>query len=460
MQAIYRFQYRLSLLGGLFLSLALASCADPTEADTAALEDFALSGGATTVFEKTTFAYQLPSPGLSADEFALHAQGDIAFEARFVTAPAPINGGLGPVFNNNSCNGCHIRNGRGMPVIGQGGLRSQMLVRVSLPAEFGEPAHPGGAVPVAGVGTQLGDHAIFGVEPEASIDLDWVEEPGTYADGSAYSLRRPVLSITLAGGEALPAEAMTSLRQPPPIFGLGLFEALPEAALLDAADPHDADGDGISGRTNQVWSITEQKSVLGRFGLKANQPTILQQSAGAYFDDMGISNPLMPDADGNEDIGHETLRAAEFYSMSLGVPARRDLDDPQVQRGERLFVELGCADCHTPTLRSGPHELAVISEQLFHPFTDLLLHDMGEGLADGRPDFDASGREWRTAPLWGIGLTQTVAPGAGYLHDGRARNFEEAILWHGGEAERAREAFRTEISAAQRAEVVRFLRSL
>lgn len=459
MRDIFRFHGRLCV-GGLFLALACAGCADQDTTDNASLKDLELSGGATTVFEKTTFAYQLPSPGLGDSELELHNDGDVAFEARFVTAPSPINGGLGPVFNNNSCNGCHIRNGRGVPFIGEGGLRSQMLVRVSLPPSFGEPANPGGSVPIPGVGTQLGDHAIFGVEPEATVELNWVEQPGVYADGTPYSLRRPALDIELAGGEALPAEAMTSLRQPPPIFGLGLLAAVPDATLLDKADPDDADGDGISGRTNLVWSIADQASVLGRFGHKANQPSLLQQSAGAYFDDMGVSSPLIPEADGSSDIDMETLLAAEFYSMSLGVPARRDIDDPQVKRGASLFNEIGCADCHTQTLRSGPHELAVISEQTFHPFTDLLLHDMGEGLADGRPDFEASGSEWRTPPLWGIGLTQTVAPGAGYLHDGRARTLQEAILWHGGEAEPAREAFRTELSADERAAMVAFLRSL
>lgn len=447
-------------VAGLFVGLALAGCADQTEVTDLDLSDRALSGGQTTVFEQTTFAYQLPAPGLTDAQLALHNEGDVAFEARFVTAPATVNAGLGPQFNNNSCNGCHIRNGRGMPVIGHEGLRSQMLVRVSLPAGSGDPQVPGGAVPLAGVGTQLGDHAIFGVEPEASIELSWVEEPGAYADGTPFSLRRPVLDIELAGGEALPAEAMTSLRQPPPIFGLGLLEAVPDAALLDAADPDDADGDGISGRTNLVWNVVDQASTLGRFGHKANQPNILQQSAGAYFDDMGVSNPLFPEADGSSDIDATVLRAAEFYSVSLGVPARRDISNPQVQRGERVFAQIGCADCHTPTLKSGPHEVAVVANQVFHPYTDLLLHDMGEGLADGRPDFEADGREWRTAPLWGIGLTQTVASGAGYLHDGRARTLEEAILWHGGEAERSREAFRAELSAAQRDALVAFLRSL
>jgi CxxC motif-containing protein (DUF1111 family) len=450
---------RASILGPLLFGIVLAGCG-ADEADGSRRVNVALSGGATTVYENSTFAYMLPAPGLTEAEMQLHAAGDTAFEARFVTAPAPVNPGLGPVFNNNSCNGCHIRNGRGMPEIGDTGLRSQMLVRVSLPPSFGEPAHPGGAVPLPGVGTQLGDHAIFGVEPEAEIELRWVEETGQYADGTPFSLRRPTLDILLADGEPLPDAAMTSLRQPPPIFGLGLLEAVPDAALIDKADPQDADGDGISGRPNYVWSVAAQKTVLGRFGHKANQPTILQQTAGAYFDDMGVTSPLLPGPDGSSEIDWETLRAAEFYSMSLGVPARRNVDDPEVRRGERIFSQIGCADCHTPTLHTGPSEVAVLANQTFHAYTDLLLHDMGPGLADGRPDFEAGGREWRTPPLWGIGLTQKVAPGAGYLHDGRARTFAEAILWHGGEAQPAREAFRTQLSAAERDALIEFLRSL
>jgi CxxC motif-containing protein (DUF1111 family) len=253
---------------------------------------------------------------------------------------------------------------------------------------------------------------------------------------------------------------LTSLRQPPPIFGLGLLEAVPEQALHELADPDDADGDGISGRPNYVWGIAEQSTVIGRFGLKANQPDLEQQSAAAYHGDMGVTSPLIPEEDGTSDVDQRTLDAANFYSQSLSVPARRRVDDPLVQQGEKLFEQVGCADCHVSTLETGDSEIEMLANQTFHAYTDLLLHDMGEGLADKRPDFEADGYEWRTPPLWGVGLTQTVLPGSGYLHDGRARTLEEAILWHGGEAQASRDAFRDELGSAERTSLLAFLQSL
>ena len=447
---------KLAICGSL-ATLSLAACGDQTEAnqvDQAAR----LSGGATTVFEQSSHAFTLPAPGLTDEESALHLEGDAAFEAQFVTAPAELNPGLGPVFNNNSCNSCHIRNGRGMPRLSAGALRSQLLIRVSLPD--GEVDPTTGNIAVPGLGLQIQDHAIFGEEPEAYTSLEWEEINGQYADGTPYSLRKPVVTVEMPNGSPLDPDILTSLRQPPPIFGLGLLEEVPEQILVDLADPDDADGDGISGRPNYVWSLAKQSAVVGRFGLKANQPDLEQQSAAAYHGDMGVTSPLMPADDGSSEIDPHTLEAATFYSQSLGVPARRRIDDPLAQQGDRLFEQIGCADCHVPTLETGESDIEALSNQTFHPYTDLLLHDMGEGLADKRPDFEANGYEWRTPPLWGVGLTQTVLPGSGYLHDGRARTLEEAILWHGGEAEASRDQFRDELSASEREALLSFLRSL
>jgi CxxC motif-containing protein (DUF1111 family) len=417
------------------------------------------SGGETTVFDRTSNAFTLPPNNLTDEELDLHTRGDAAFEQQFVTAPANVGAGLGPVFNNNSCNSCHIRNGRGMPRIRHSALRSQLLIRVSLPEDQGEPAVPGGSVPVPGLGLQIQDHAVFGVEPEAMPSITWETVSGEFGDGKAYELRKPVVRVELPDGSELPDDVMTSLRQPPPVFGLGLLEAVPIETLEALADANDADGDGISGRINRVWSPVEQATVPGRFGLKANQHDLLEQTAAAYADDMGVSNPIFPDADGNEDIGTNTVGESEFYAQSLGVPARRNVNDPEVIRGQKLFDQLDCASCHVTTLSSGPSEIQAVANQTFHPYTDMLLHDMGPGLADGRPDFEASGSEWRTPPLWGIGLTHTVLPGAAYLHDGRARTLEEAILWHGGEAEASKEAYRT-MPEKERDALIAFLRSL
>ncbi|QDE67771.1 di-heme oxidoredictase family protein [Myxococcus xanthus] len=415
------------------------------------------AGGETTIDNRTSLAFAQPAPNLSSENDALHRAGDAAFAAVFIPAPARVNPGLGPVFNNTSCNGCHMRNGRGMPVMGPGPQRTQLLVRVSLPE--GTPAHPHGAVPVPGLGLQIRDQSNYGVRPAASVTLSWVETPGQYADGTPYSLRAPRVDIQPTDGSALPPDMQVSLRLPPPVFGLGLLEAVPLATLRALADPDDRDGDGVSGRVNEVWDVASRALVPGRFGWKANSPDLFQQSAEAYFNDMGITTHLFPEPDGSYELPRDELDAAIFYSQSLGVPARASLEDTEVLRGEARFRSLGCERCHRETLETGAHPVAEVAHQRIHPYSDLLLHDMGVGLADGRPDGAATGTEWRTPPLWGLGLTQTVLPYASYLHDGRARTLEEAILWHGGEAEPAREGFRG-LGASDRAALVKFLGSL
>ncbi len=431
-----------------------------------ALADIPLAGGETTTFIRSSHAYEQPSANLSEELIDLHTEGDVAFEAVFVTAPATVNPGLGPHFNNTTCAGCHIRNGRGLPAQGQ------LLVRVSQDEAIAgsptttthyqaEPTAPGdNTPPVPGLGTQIQDRGIYGAPPEATVELEWIESMGQYEDGTSYSLRSPKAHIRLADGSPLPDTVKTSLRLPPPVFGLGLLEAVSEGDILAMADPEDLDGNGISGRPNTVWDVRKQSTSLGRFGLKANQPNLLQQSAAAYLGDMGVTSPMFPSADGSSDIDADTLKTATFYVQSLAVPARTLLNDPVVQRGEQLFDRAQCTACHIPTLRTSTHpEYTELSNQTIHPYTDLLLHDMGAGLADNRPDFEATGSEWRTPPLWGIGVTQTVLPYAKYLHDGRAHTLEEAILWHGGEAEQAKQAFR-EMPEGDRQAIVRFLRTL
>ncbi|MGB8698220.1 MAG: di-heme oxidoredictase family protein [Thermosynechococcaceae cyanobacterium] len=427
-----------------------------------------LSGGTTTVVNRTSQGFGQPAPNLTDAELALHIEGDRAFEATFVTAPAPVNAGLGPLFNNASCLSCHIKDGRGMPTKGN------LLVRVSLPPTpsakhsqsnslfEGQPEASvslGNAPPVPGLGTQIQDQAIYGVPPKANVMLDWQETQGTYGDGTAYTLRSPVFAITLPNGEPLPQNVLTSPRLPPPVFGRGLLEAIPETTILGLADPDDKNGDGISGKPNRVWDVRQKKLVLGRFGLKANNPNLLQQNAAAYINDMGITNPVFPGPGGSTEIDAKTLDAATLYTQTLAVPGRTLMTDPVVKKGERLFAQANCNACHIAELRTGNHGVKAIAHQTIHPYTDLLLHDMGPGLADGRPDFDASGTEWRTPPLWGLGLTQTVLPYSGYLHDGRALTLEEAILWHGGEADASKEFFR-EMGKGDRTALIQFLRSL
>ena len=263
----------------------------------------------------------------------------------------------------------------------------------------------------------------------------------------------------MADGQPLSADVLRSLRAPPPVFGRGLLEALPDDAVLALADPDDVNGDGISGRVNWVFDAVTHQTRIGRFGVKANTATLFEQSAAAYLADMGVSTPVFPEPDGSFELDFDTLDAVTFYIRTLAVPTRR-APGAGAARGEALFDAAGCATCHTPSLTTGDSPIAALRYQTIAPFTDLLLHDMGEGLADGRPDFAADGAEWRTPPLWGIGLTDTVLGARGpLLHDGRARSLEEAILWHGGEGETAREYFRR-ASAEDRAALIEFLRSL
>lgn len=431
-----------------------AACGEGgTEGDTVPIR----AGGDTSVDNRTSFAFEEPAANLSEESLAKHFEGDVTFGDVFVTPPAPRNPGLGPLFNNVSCESCHIKNGRGITEFGNTGLRSLALVRISDPD--GTPTVPGGNPPVEGLGNQIQDHATFGFEPEADVSLEWEEIPGTYPDGTPYSLRRPVVSIVLSSGEPLPGSVLASVRIPPPVIGLGLLEAVPDDEIIAMADPDDEDGDGISGRPNMVWNNITATTEIGRFGHKASMPTLRQQAATAYFEDMGVTSPDLPGDDAVPDIDEETLDVTTFYTQTLAVPLRADTDDTDVARGETIFFDLGCNLCHASIIETGDHELPELRNQLIQPFTDLLLHDMGEGLADNRPDFMATGREWRTAPLWAIGLTPTVLGQQNYLHDGRARTLEEAILWHDGEAKNAKDGFMN-LPKEERDRLIKFLSSL
>jgi CxxC motif-containing protein (DUF1111 family) len=452
---------------GLMLMFLSTGCDrfDKDDGEDTGRDALALSGGATTHFNATSQAFMLPAPNL--DDLAEHFAGDQAFEAIFVSAPATVNGGLGPIFNNTACTHCHVSNGRGRPPEPGQPLES-MLLRLSVPGP-----HPDGSAapaPVPGYGGQLADKAVFGVQPEARVELTWQSVPGSFADGTGYTLLTPTYTV-VDGYTDLPTDLLVSPRVAPPVFGAGLLEAIPEQTLLDLADPGDLDGDGVSGRPNLVLDMLSGQYRVGRFGWKAGQPTLVQQAAAAYANDMGITNPLFPvetmagqpQHDGLPDdpeIDMATLEAAAFYTRTLAVPARRDVNDTQNRQGERLFEQVGCAACHLPELATGEFPgVPSVSNQVIRPYTDLLLHDMGPELADGRPEFEADGQEWKTPPLWGLGLTGMVSGHTRLLHDGRARSIEEAILWHGGEGDGSREAFRR-LSAAERQALLAFLESL
>jgi CxxC motif-containing protein (DUF1111 family) len=329
-------------------------------------------------------------------------------------------------------------------------------------------------VPEPTYGTQLQDMAIPGVTAEGKVRLRYSNVPVRFADGTEVQLRKPELDISQLGYGEMHPDTRFSIRIAPPMIGLGLLEAIPEAAILANADPHDADGDGIAGQPNRVWDRQLQRSVLGRFGWKAGQPNLNQQNADAFANDMGLTTTLIPHDNcsstqsdclaaphgGTPEVSDNILGTVLFYTRNLGVPARRDVDSPEVLKGKGLFHLAGCQKCHMPSFTTAADAAEPeLANQVIRPYTDLLLHDMGEGLADGRDEFLANGRQWRTAPLWGIGLTGRVNGHTQFLHDGRARNLLEAILWHGGEAESAKQQV-LRFDAEERSALLTFLNSL
>jgi CxxC motif-containing protein (DUF1111 family) len=428
------------------------------------LVDERLAGGDLTVFLESSDAFENPAPNLTAADEQRHRVGDTAFDDVFVTAPSPVNSGLGPVFNNTSCSGCHLNNGRGRPP-DPGQQPQTLLLRTSIGNDTIT-----GPFAAQGYGTQLQGRAVFGADPEATFDLSYDVSTVSLTDGTAVELRTPVYTIA-SGYATLPAGMVLSARAAPPVFGRGLLEAVPAESILALADESDGNGDGISGRPNFVTDAVSGEVLLGRFGLKANTARLIAQNAEAYQQDIGITNELLPTEsafaqtqdDGildDPELEAGKLDAVTFYIRSLGVPARRNADDAQVLAGQALFQSAQCAACHVPQLETGDFsEEPMLAHQIIFPYTDLLLHDMGEGLADGRDDFIASGSEWRTAPLWGLGLTPVVSGETLLLHDGRARNVLEAILWHGGEAQSARDAV-ADMSTANREALLAFLGSL
>lgn len=422
-----------------------AGCGDDTGDD-----ELRLGGELATIDDRSLDAFKHPLPTLDEAQLDTHNLG----RGPFAFAWTPPQ--LGPLFNHDACVACHLRNGRGLSKIGFDVFGSQALVRVSVPT--GEPARPGGQVPVPGLGLQLQDHATFGL-PEVRVQLTWIETEEQFGDGERIALRAPELAITAPNGDPLP-EMERSYRQAPPLVGLGLLDAIPEEAIVALEDPDDADGDGISGRANRAWDEQSGTTMLGRFGHKASVPRLVEQVAGAFANDMGLSNLIFPEPDGiTRDVNDKQLLETAFHVASLAVPAAAPRD-ARARRGRVLFDEYGCARCHTPVHVTGEaSELPQLRAQTIRPFTDLLLHDMGPGLADARPDFGATGTEWRTAPLWGLGLVLVVDPEATLLHDGRARTVSEAILWHGGEAAAAREAYRT-AERADRDALLAFLATL
>ncbi|WP_308873865.1 di-heme oxidoreductase family protein [Thiothrix subterranea] len=362
-----------------------------------------------------------------------------------------------------------MQHGRGHPPLTDTENFLSTIVKLSIPAHS---AAQQTAVKTLGIAPEptYGDHlqtlGIKGLPGEGTPRFTYTEVHGQFKDGETYTLLQPQLHIDGLNYGALHPDTQFSPRVAPPLFGMGLLESIPDAEILANADPDDHNADGISGKPNQVWDIATQQTKLGRFSWKANQPSILQQTADAFRNDIGITSILFPEQPcttaqtachalpegGKPEIPANLLETVVFHVAHQPVPSRRDTDDPQVIQGQKLFNQAGCVACHTPTFPA-------LANQPHQPYSDLLLHDMGEGLADKRPDFAASGNEWRTPPLWGIGLTEKLSGHTRFLHDGRARNLLEAILWHGGEAEAAKQHVLS-MHKSEREALLRFLNSL
>lgn len=458
------------LLLSLLLILLFSSCKE-SENPISFEESEMYSGGNATTFDQSQNAFGHSANGLSAEENGKFVTGNSFFRSNWVAAPSSTVGldGLGGFFSARSCSGCHAFDGRGNLPQNQGDDIVALVIKLSIRNGVkyeNEPTY----------GSQLSSQAIFGMEAEGNILISHQTVTGKFADGTSYTLQKPIYNFDRMKYGNVHQNVVLSPRLAPHIAGLGLLEAVSEQTLLSFADENDKNNDGISGKPNYVLEVETGQTKIGRFGLKSNQATLREQVAGAFNGDMGITSSIHPienctnaqqnckdaisgKSDDEMEIGESKLSKVVFYCQTLSVPARRDADTEQVLRGKQLFSKLNCDKCHIPKMKTDFHEIKVLSNQTIYPYTDLLLHDMGNELADNRPDFEANGNEWRTAPLWGLGMVQRVNPLATFMHDGRAKTIEEAILWHNGEAANSQEEYK-KLSKTERTDLLAFLNSL
>ena len=433
--------------------------------------------------------YKQPVEGLSSKQMQLFLKGERVFSNFWMavnnpviplvwdlsqTGPAGGEWGLGPMFLATNCAACHLNAGRGRALDASGVLAIQHVLRISIPGD----GNHGSPKPDPNYGTEIQMFdTITRKDPEAragegEVYIDWVQSTFTFPDGETLALRQPKVRLEKLNFGPLAEGVMMSLRNSQALVGMGYLEAINEKDILHVAQQQKAQG--LNGRPNYVRDDINNKQAMGRFGWKANQPSIRQQIASAFADDIGVTSSLYPLTHctpvqleclaairgPKPELRPELWDSITFWTQALETPAQRDTGKPEVKRGEAVFVSTGCAMCHVPEWRTGKYAaVPSISNQRIRPYTDLLLHDMGPDLADGRPDFKASGNDWRTAPLWGIGLSKQVSASTSFLHDGRARNLLEAIVWHGGEAKSSRDKY-TALPANQRQELLVFLESL
>jgi CxxC motif-containing protein (DUF1111 family) len=451
--------------------LVLALLASPLAAisgsETEALLVAASGGVLTTEARGKEMLRSLP-PGLDESRQAKRLRGEAFFNTPFVPAPSPavLRDGLGPLFNSVSCESCHNNLGRGRPADEGGNPSVSLVLQLSASSRYGTwGPHPR-------YGSNFNPQGVPGVPGEGKVRVTYETVSGRYADGARWEIRKPTYRFEqLAYGPI--DDAAVSPRMAQSLMGMGLLEVIPEADVLANADEDDEDRDGISGRPN--WIVDERGGRrLGRFGWKANQAHVRAQTVAALLAEQGINSEGTSDSNcalaqteclaaahgGRPEISTADLDSIVTFMRAVPVPVRRGIDNATMRYGAQLFKQAGCDACHVPAWRTGVvDDLPLLSNQSIYPFTDLLLHDMGPELADGRPDQAATGSEWRTPPLWGVGRGAELGVPASFLHDGRARTLEEAVLWHGGEAAKARAVFVT-WPQREREALIAFLESL
>ena len=458
-------------------------------------------GGDTGITITSSESYSKPSSNLTASRKGDFFIGNAFFKQPWVVAPASTDSrdGLGALFNVAACQSCHVKDGRGHAPMTSEDDADSLLIRLAMPATTDEERQRLGNSLIEKIahpmyGGQLQDRGIQGVPAEAQVTVTWTDKPVTFADGHIETLRAPTFELTHPGYGDFDDELMVSPRVALPMIGLGLLEQIPDADIKKQADSEDRNNDGIRGTFNWVMDPQTGKTALGRFGWKAGQTKLLTQNQSAFNEDMGLTSRIRPNesctplqtaclnattgaddqGDGKSpvEVSDEVARFVEFYTRNLAVPHRRDADSELVLAGKKRFYEIGCQSCHTPRYELPKTDDDHLEQhgQVIYPYTDLLLHDMGDDLADrtiagalppkdAQVEFLANSYQWRTPALWGIGLAQTVDPQATFLHDGRARTLMEAVLWHGGEAQSQQQTV-LKLDKQGRAELNAFLKSL